>query len=261
MKRIKLTIDRLYSFFKNLLPQDYNLIHAKRACQQLNIKNKKCLIVGCNTGKDCSYFIKFGAKEVHGVDVINEVGAEYKHSKVRYFRLNAQNMYRIKSNSYDLVYSFATMEHVAKIKPAFKEFVRVAKKGGIIYTLAAPLWLSRNGHHKSEYFNSYPWIHLRLNKNEIYKYCIEKGIKDTKNHKPMKDHIDDMLSNKYFNKTAGHNYVDVCNKLKGIRIIQNNIDYDDKKMLTPNIYKSLSKMGYREGDLLGVTHTFIAKKV
>lgn len=43
---------------------------------------KKVLVVGCSTGKDCSYFVDFGADRVVGVDLIQDIGKDFSHPKV-----------------------------------------------------------------------------------------------------------------------------------------------------------------------------------
>ena len=54
---------------------DYNKIHAERAkAFKSEFSGTKCIVIGCNTGKDCSYFVEFGAEAVHGVDVVDDVG-------------------------------------------------------------------------------------------------------------------------------------------------------------------------------------------
>jgi SAM-dependent methyltransferase len=76
-------------------------------------------------------------------------------TRVSYLRSSAERI-AVRDNTYDLVYSYATMEHVPDIEAAFREFVRVTQPGGIIYSLAAPLWNSRFGRHKGGIFASFP---------------------------------------------------------------------------------------------------------
>jgi SAM-dependent methyltransferase len=106
----------------------YNQLHATWANQRLNVKDKKVLVVGCNTGYDCSYFVDFGANLVFGIDIIYEVVKAYKNSKVEYFKMSAESMCFI-DNQFDLVYCFATMEHILNIDAAFSEMVRVTRGG------------------------------------------------------------------------------------------------------------------------------------
>lgn len=239
---------------------DYNSYHAKSTTNYINILNKKVLIVGCNTGKDCSHFIDLGAREVHGLDVIDDIGSEYTHPKVSYYKMSVEDM-DLESDSYDLVYCFATMEHVPHIDLAFPEMVRVTKSGGIIYSIAAPLWNSQNGHHKGNFFEHYPWIHLRMTKSEIIEYCTNNNITDPTNEHTMQEHVEYMLDSRYFNKTDSSEYIKVCNDLPNLEVLTNKLALDDDKCLTPEIYAELAQKGYSREELLASTHTLIAKKL
>jgi ubiquinone/menaquinone biosynthesis C-methylase UbiE len=104
----------------------HNELHARRAADLICLNGASVLVVGANTGADCRYFIDWGAKEVHGLDVVPNVGCEYQADNVRYFRMSVEAM-QLPDNYYDLVYSFATMEHVPNIAAAFNEMARVTK--------------------------------------------------------------------------------------------------------------------------------------
>ncbi|OIO80124.1 MAG: hypothetical protein AUJ89_03670 [Candidatus Omnitrophica bacterium CG1_02_43_210] len=170
-----------------ILDSDYG--HVKKAGRYLNIKGKRCLVVGCGRGKECGYFIRMGASEVHGIDIIDDIGSDYSYAGVKYYKLSAENMDTIRSDFYDIVYSYATMEHIGRIDLAFSQMCRAVRPGGIIYSVAGPLWNSRYGHHKRDFFKDYPWIHLRMDKEKI---C------DCYRH--IKPHIEYMLNPMFFNK-------------------------------------------------------------
>jgi SAM-dependent methyltransferase len=237
-------------------------MHAEWAISYLGgMEGKKCIVIGCNTGKDCTYFVESGAGIVHGLDVIEGVGSAYNNPKVKYFKMSAERMEGIGDNRYDLVYCFATMEHIPRIDLAFSEMVRVCKPGGIIYCVAAPLWNSRQGHHKFSFFEKSPWIHLRMNEEEINRYCEINNITDESGTNTMKAHITYMLSPKFFNQLPAQRYIEVCNDLKNIKIIRNDLDYENNKVLIPEILSELEPKGFTPGELLAVTHTFIAVKL
>lgn len=225
-----------------------------------NIHGEKCLAIGCNTGKECSYFINLGFHEVDGLDVVDEIGSEYQHPNVRYFKMSAENMEGIENNCYDLVYCFATMEHIPRIDMAFSEMVRVTKSSGIIYCVSAPLWNSKQGHHKAEFFNKYPWIHLRMNEEEIVKYCETENIAAPVGT-TMKGHIEYMLNPQFFNKEPAWKYIEVCANLKDVEIIRNDLAFGNPSELNQEIYSELMPKGYTPEELLAEVHTFIAKKL
>ena len=243
---------------------DYNSYHADIANNYLNVTEKKVLVVGCNRGKDVSYFVEFGAKEVVGIDIMDEVGKEYTHEKAKYYQMSAENM-DIKDNSFDLVYCFATMEHIPNIEKAFSEMVRVAKAEGIIYCVASPLWNSRQGHHYSHIFDieKYPWIHLTLTKEQIKDECNNGKIVYPDWINNIDNHIDYILDSQDFNRSAAQDYIKICHELENIEIIRNDLDLEPEYylgLLSVNDFKKLLEKKINSTELLALTHTFIARK-
>lgn len=217
---------------------------------------KEVLVVGCAEGKDCSYFVDFGADRVIGLDIIEDVGQEFQHPKVTYIKCSAEEM-EFEDRSFDCVYSVATMEHIHRIDRAFAEMVRVTKPGGWIYCLAAPLWNSRQGHHMFSLFGDYPWIHLRLSPEEILEYSREKGL--TGSNGDIKYDIDFMFSD-YFNFLPGRRYVEVCSQLEVSEIIDNTLWPEAEENLSKDVFLELQAKGYSKEELLAVSHRFVAKK-
>lgn len=237
----------------------YGALHAHVAASYLNVKRAQVLVVGCNTGEDCRHFVDVGAGRVDGLDVIKEIGEAFRHRRVRYLRMSAELM-GLQSNSYDLVFSFATMEHVSDIYSAFREMVRVMRPGGILYCVASPLWNSRHGHHKGEMFQDYPWIHLRLTEQGILAYCERNGISDPSGRLPISEHVAYMLNPKFFNKSPASRYVEVCNSLRNMQAVINDLALDPDEVLTPEICTELEPKGYTRTELLAVTHTYVGEK-
>jgi SAM-dependent methyltransferase len=239
---------------------DYNLLHATTANNYLDVSEKKVLVVGCNTGKDCSYFAEFGAAEVFGIDVIDQIGLHFQHEHVQYIQMSVENM-TFADNTFDLVYCFATMEHVGNIICAYSEMLRVTKLGGFIYCVAAPLWNSRQGHHKDYIFDidKYPWIHLRFTRDAIKQMCKTGEIAYPDSVSDINHEIDYMLNSKYFNFQPAASYLQVCNHLSHAKIIRNDLDFEDEKYLSDELYAELSDR-YSRSELLALTHTFVAEK-
>lgn len=218
--------------------------------------DKTVLVVGCGEGQDCSFFVDFGAKMVYGLDIVPNIGALFQHERVQYVKESADRM-PFANDSFDYVYSVATMEHIHKIDLAFAEMVRVCRPEGIIYCIAAPLWNSREGHHYFGLFSEYPWIHLRLSKKEILEYCYVKGIKKGEND--ISDDIDFMFSD-YFNFLPAQRYLDVCSKLPVSKIISNSLWLESEEYLQDDVFRELELLGYTKQELLAVSHIFIAQK-
>jgi SAM-dependent methyltransferase len=237
-------------------PINYNEFHAKRAASYSDLEGRKVLIVGCNRGKDCRYFVEFGAAEVHGLDVIEQVGQEYAHPKVSYVQESAEFM-SFPNDMFDLVYCFATMEHIPRIENAFSEMVRVTKPGGFIYCVAAPLWESRFGHHKRNIFPDHPWIHLRMAKEEIIEFGMRHGLNSDGK---LVHHVNYMLSDAYFNKTSAQVYVDVCANLVDMEPIVNTLALEADEVLSRELENELSMKGYKRAALLASAHTYVGRK-
>jgi SAM-dependent methyltransferase len=238
---------------------DYNKMHADWAMQHKPVRNNKVLIVGCNSGLDCRYFVDAGAKLVHGLDIDNNIGRDYQHPTVKYFKESAEAM-SFNDCTYDLIFCFATMEHVPNIEAAFNEMARVTKPGGVIYCVASPLWNSRHGHHFPQYFSSFPWAHLRLDENSALRYLIDNRIPIDPANIDAKTVSSYMFNPHYFNMRTSKDYVSACQNLLGFDILRNGLDLEPEEMLDTIVKVELEEKGYLSEDLRAVTHTLIARK-
>ncbi len=234
-------------------------MHCDWAMQHQPVTGKFVLVVGCNSGLDCKNFIDGGAEAVHGLDIDSAIGTDYSHPKVKYFRESAEQM-PFDDEVYDLVFCFATMEHVPNIHSAFNEMARVTKKGGTIYSVASPLWNSRNGHHFPQYFFDLPWAHLRLDCAGIEQYLNDKKV----NIAPV--NVDASTVARYiydrqaFNRTPPTEYVMACAGLSGFHILRNGLDLEPEDSLPADVLTELESKGFSSEELRAVTHTFIGKK-
>ena len=133
------------------------------------------LEVGCSDGLPCDIVAREQPASVVGVDMLDTVGLLYQNPLVTYRKLDATTL-PFEDNSFDLVYSIATFEHVADPLAAFNEMKRVLRPGGYGYVQTAPFYYTPFGHHMFGYFDDYPWIHVRLSKAEIIDYARKSGI-------------------------------------------------------------------------------------
>jgi len=237
---------------------DYNQIHVDRAISLVPGMRARVLVVGCNTGKDCGLFRHAGAPQVCGLDIVDEIGRDCRMDGVSYFQASAEQM-PFGNDEYDLVYSFATMEHVPDIVSAFTEMARVLAPGGFVYSIASPLWNSPYGHHKPDIFNGLPWIHLTHTRAEILELCRIKGIKSP-NSLPLSEHVDYMLNREYFNMLPAENYISACARLPDMKVIRNDCDRLPDEALPREIEAVLEQSGINREESLSVTHTLIARK-
>lgn len=241
------------------------------------LRDKKVLVVGCNNGRDCRFFLE--AAVVHGLDVCEDIGQGLTHEKVSYFQESAESTTR-PDNYYDLVFSVATMEHIPNIEAAFSEIWRVTKPGGLIYCVAAPLWNSYEGHHQYGLFADYPWIHLRLSKDDIFLYLQKhKQLEDLKplvaileqegllltsleseNQEIYAKNLADFMFSDYFNFLPSNRYIETALSLDVSYVIRNDIWQDGEQYLTDAILAELNSKGYSKDEVLSVSHTYVAIK-
>lgn len=231
---------------------DWAMLHQPAA-------GKRVLVVGCNTGLDCKTFVDAGAKSVHGLDIDEQIGRDYQNSRVKYFRASAEKM-PFRDATYDLVFSFATMEHVPDVAAAFREMGRVTKPGGLIYCLASPLWNSRYGHHFPQYFADVPWIHLRADQQAVEDYLVTNDVQIAVENIDAPYVAKYMFTPEYFNRTASTEYLRACEQLTDFEPLRNALDLEPAESIAPDVLADLETRGYTRDELLAVTHTFIARK-
>ena len=133
---------------------------------------------------------------------------------------------------------------------------RVARPGGVIYCLAAPLWNSRFGHHKGNLFSE-PWIHLRMTRDEIVDHSHKNGIDAPGG---IEGHVDYMLDPANMNQIPARRYVEVCKSLPGMKTLTNHLDCEPPEIVPPDVLSELASRGYTGEELRAVTHTYIGRK-
>lgn len=237
---------------------DYNLMHAKWAASYVPIREAKVLVVGCNTGLDVKNLVDLGAREAWGVDVVDEIGRDFTHPAAHYLRTSVEAM-DLPDDSFDLVFSFATMEHVPDIVRGFAEMARVTRPGGWIYSVAAPLWRSPYGHHKPDLFLGHPWVHLLHTRDEILALCEREGIHPT-DGTGIAHHVDYMLNPAFFNMTPAATYLEACRALPKMEVLRNDFDSLPDSELPADTEARLAAKGYSRAEVLAVTHVYVAQK-
>ncbi|MEK9281183.1 class I SAM-dependent methyltransferase [Bradyrhizobium sp. ISRA442] len=235
--------------------KSYNRINAEDAAARVNISTARVLVVGANTGEDCREFIELGAAEVHGLDVISEIGSAFAHNRVTYHRQSIEKA-DLPSRSFDLVYSFATMEHVPDIAAGYSEMARLVKPGGTIFSMASPLWYSPYGHHMS-CFHGHPWVHVAFDRAGILDYARANKIDGERGH-GIEGIVDYMLDASNFNMRHAREYDDAIRSLRNLEIIENSLLEEDQALLDHPLGQRLLASGFSRNQLLPVTHRLIA---
>jgi len=173
-----------------------------------DIKNKKIMILGFGEGKEIGQFFDYGAKMIVGVEPYpvkkkNLFGEKFKLVKAFGEKLPFAD------NSFDIVYSIATLEHVRSPISVVKEMMRTLKPGGIFFCQAGPLWNSYDGYHpKKEYpLLNQDWFHLTKSEEEVLKniHSDEK--------KYYHQHLDRIYKSKSYNRLDARVYYEACSWL------------------------------------------------
>jgi ubiquinone/menaquinone biosynthesis C-methylase UbiE len=129
-----------------------------------SVEGQAVLEAGCSDGLVSDIVALCGADKVVGIDVMETVGCGFPHDhRVDYRVMDIARM-DFSDQTFDLVYSIATFEHLPNPYQALG-MLRVTKLGGTP-TCGRAFYHSRLGHHMFEYFQDYPWIHPQ-SKDEI----------------------------------------------------------------------------------------------
>lgn len=239
---------------------DYNSNFAAKALQLLPDSPKRILIVGAGSGgRYIQIFNELtpGNVEIHGLDIVSDVGVNYSASNVCYLCASVTNMpYR--SQYFDLVYSFASFEHIHDISLAWQSMINVLKPGGVIYTIASPLWCSPWGHHKSDIFRLQPWIHLLYPEpDKLYAHASGIGLQSNDDI-DLIHHINYMMNDEYFNKLKVSDYEVAARMQTGLSVKSSEFFKIEK--VQHNNYDLALERGYSQDDLLSSTHIFYGVK-
>jgi SAM-dependent methyltransferase len=242
---------------------DYGLYHVDLVSRQLaDVTGKRVLVVGCNRGREVSLFLDAGAKEVWGVDVMNEVGIEFPRRRAHYLQMSAESM-NLDDEMFEIVFCVATMEHIFGIESALTEIGRVTKLGGFVYVHSAPLWNAREGHHRSNLFDPdrYPWIHLRFAPDE--RMCANGEIEYPESAEDIDSEIDLIMTSDVFNRRSARDYVRACSGLVGFEFERNRLEFEPPsvlELLSDADRSGLAARGIDAFELRALMHTFGAWK-
>ncbi len=223
-----------------------------------SIRGASVLVVGANDGTDCRRVIQRGADRVHGLDVLQKTGTAFRHPRVAYSRESIEEC-SLPSNSFDIAFAVATFEHVPDITAGWREMLRILKPGGTLFSVAAPLWESRYGHHMG-CFEGHPWLHLALDRPAILAYSARNGITGERGHS-VDSLLDYIFEPANFNMRPAADYLDAAGALEGATLARNDMDKDDPSLLEHPLGQLAISKGYAADSLLSVTHTLIAKRV
>ena len=98
------------------------------------VKGKNCLDIACGGGFGSNYLVEKGAKNVIGVDIskdaINYAKKKYGENRSLHFiRANATDL-PFPDNTFDIIVSFETIEHIKEYEKFLSECKRCLRKKG-----------------------------------------------------------------------------------------------------------------------------------
>lgn len=217
-----------------------------------SIKNMTVLEVGCSDGMVCDLLLSENPQNIIGIDAMESPGANYQNDKIDYFQMDAHFL-NFPDNHFDVVISIATLEHVSNPYQVMSEIIRVTKPEGFCYIQSAPLYHSAYGHHIFGGLDHYPWIHLRLNADEIIVYCRTNNISLGLNDDALEAYIKGMLNPAHINGLYINDYqINTLINRNDLITLYQAISYEGENLLSDEIKNQLKT--YNPNDL--VTHGF-----
>lgn len=201
------------------------------------------LEVGCSDGLVCDLLQATGAEHVTGIDVMTTAGCSFPNPKVTFAVMNGDQL-RFPNGTFDLVFSIATLEHVANPAAVINEMLRVTRPGGIVYVQAGPLYHSPYGHHMFSYFADEPWIHLRMTAAEIVEFAQRRGIAAQIERDlgiPAHKYIYGMLTPDHVNGLFLEQYgLESFRNLPDVEVLKYLVSREGEGCLTPSLETMLS---------------------
>ena len=135
-----------------------------------------------------------------------------------------------------------------------------------MYVVSAPLWNSREGHHKGDIFDMsdrYPWIHLQFTSDEIKQMCARGEIAYPASVGDVTTHIQYMMNPENINQRPARDYIRCCAALAGVVVERNYLDLESESvlgLLTADEFADLSARGVDAMELRALTHNFAGRK-
>lgn len=210
------------------------------------VKGKRVLEVGCSDGLACDLLLSEDPDAIVGVDSMEAVGCNYRDAKITYFNMDASNL-RFKDRIFDVCYSLATLEHVRDPFTVLQEMKRVTRRGGYCKAHAGPLYHAPFGHHMFGYFDDYPWIHLRLSKDEIIEYAKQNKIDEQirKNRGlDARDYVNAALTPEHINGLRLDEYrLREFMSQADVKVLSFAKNYEGENLLDDSLLQELSHVG------------------
>jgi SAM-dependent methyltransferase len=175
--------------FERLL-NSFNININKKSLLEIGCFNGiKTFLLGCGnyssvTGSDVSFYYEDLAEKSSSSSVKNRLN-NLRDTVIKLFSENEQKSIKnkvsfveddisksvIADNSFDIIASWETLEHIGNIDNAFKNIRRILKPNGIAFHEYNPFFSLNGGH--SFCTLDFPWGHCRLNEKDFTRYLNE----------------------------------------------------------------------------------------
>lgn len=162
-----------------------NAMFCEYLLKHTNFDGKRILDIGCGNGDLVKYITRnYSPQYVIGIEPFLKEQWGVGESSSENWSIVSGNAHNLDfdDNSFDLVVSFSTFEHIGDIRKALSEIKRVLRPFGKFYTEFMPIWTSAAGHHFLDGAQNWwnpahiasipPWGHLYMGKEEMRSYLV-----------------------------------------------------------------------------------------
>ena len=242
--------------------------------ERFSLEGKKVLEIGCGSGDLVRLIADYcDVESIVGIDpglTSWYGGSESKGENWSVQDGDSMNL-EFTDNSFDIVVSYVTFEHIVDIGKALSEIRRILKPHGSFYTEIGGIWTSAAGHHWSRptkngyYWNEDymklipPWGHLYMSESEMQNHLASQGCSN--------DLADDIINfiyksdiiNRYSRKNLISSFMNCGMIVRGYgeHVTFNRFAYckprQSKSELSADIVTKVKAAGYDAEDL-GVHH-------
>lgn len=232
--------------FKNIFSNQDNYFNwrlekvnrlAKRFPIIFNVKNKKCLDIGCGAEAPLSFYLSRKGGAVYCGDINKQIISSAKKfvKNAKFFIFGAEKL-PFKDQEFDFVFMIDVLEHVKNPDKAINEAIRVTKKNGFILIEFSPYYAYPTGPHL--YTLGFPrgFIPFQFLPNWISKKIILNSQSKTKD-------TPEFLYNQFYNlnRVSLSKFKDIIRKKK-IKVI------DERHCISlPNSEIELNSLKYLPG--------------
>ena len=137
------------------------------------LKEKTVLDDCCGAGGKAVFLSDLGAKKVVGIDIgssfIDQAKSYAKkmNNENCEFLVGDAHSLPFENDSFDLIFTFDSFEHVSNPELMLKEAYRVLKPGGKLF-MSFTVWRQKDGHHLTDAIRI-PWAHLFFSEETLMK--------------------------------------------------------------------------------------------